>query len=245
MNYHDMMMEAGLSDLLGGSRGSNFIARLMAEQKYKNASPADRAVPYRPVRIKGKKQPNPTPGNYNPPPFDPAEGTADLQRTSMSRADPFLYNKLANASQAPSGTNKAAYGASPFIRRHFGNVGLLPETAAQKAARKGYPNRQSAESQEETKEKRAESLKEYRKKKDNARIRDKEQRKPESIRRADRKKKELAELSEAEKKAKQVADRDNKVYIKQLRKSVRKGSEEETMFLAAARAERARQRARR
>ena len=148
MNYVDMMEGAGLGDVLrpqeefmkeherlvellsdkkeGGSGKSNFIARLMAEQKYKHRDASERDKPYEQTKT----------GKYRKPVMDP-----EVDDTTMSQAIKFDYDKIANKKQAPSGTNKEAYGASPFIAYHFGHA-TIPrkpkETAAQTAARRGF-----------------------------------------------------------------------------------------------------------
>lgn len=167
MNYVDMMEDAGLGDVLipkkefvkeherlvsllnqsdtpalrkeakkGGSVNSNFIARLMAEAKYKNAVPADKApTPYRPLRGP-RADKNPTKGRTGRPVMDPE---TDKDKTTMSQAIKFNYKKIANKEQLATGENQASYGASPFIRHHFGNASAKPkETGAQSAARKKF-----------------------------------------------------------------------------------------------------------
>ena len=176
MNYVDMMEGAGLGDVLipkkefvkeherlvkllnqsdipalrkeakdqqaelkkeGGSGKSNFIARLMAEQKYKHRDASERDKPYEQTKT----------GKYRKPVMDP-----EVDDTTMSQAIKFDYDKIANKKQVPSGTNKEAYGASPFIAYHFGHA-TIPrkpkETAAQTAARRGFstaePRRDDAE----------------------------------------------------------------------------------------------------
>lgn len=119
----------------GGSGKSNFIARLMAEQKYKHAVPADKGKPYRPARGKNK-DPNPTQGAYRKPVMDP-----EVDETKMSQPIKFNYRKIANKKQLSSGENAGAYGASPFITHHFGlaqSSAKPKENAYQKAARKGF-----------------------------------------------------------------------------------------------------------
>jgi hypothetical protein len=180
MNYVDMMEGAGLGDVLapkeefmkeherlvellsdkqGGSGKSNFIARLMAEQKYKHATGADKNLPYRPARGKNKSS-NPTKGIYRKPVMDP-----EVDDTEMSQAIKFDYNKIANKNQVRSGTNPEAYGASPFIAHHFGlarSTQKPRETAAQTAARRGF--RKDVEQRDEdmtASEKRATAREEY------------------------------------------------------------------------------------
>lgn len=128
----------------GGSGKSNYIARLMAEAKYKHAIPADKEKPYRPARGKNK-DPNPTQGAYRKPVMDP-----ERDDTNMSRADKFDYNKLGNASQVRNYTNpdgeKNPYGASPFITHHFGlakSASKPKETAEQTAARRKFSGREA------------------------------------------------------------------------------------------------------
>lgn len=118
----------------GGSVNSNFIARLMAEAKYKNAVPADKApTPYRPLRGP-RADKNPTKGRTGRPAMDP-----ESDDTTMSQAIKFNYKKIANKEQLATGENQASYGASPFIRQHFGNVSAkTKETSAQSAARKKF-----------------------------------------------------------------------------------------------------------
>jgi hypothetical protein len=110
----------------GGSGKSNFIARLMAEQKYKHRDASERDKPYEQTKT----------GKYRKPVMDP-----EVDDTKMSQAIKFDYNKIANKKQTPSGTNAEAYGASPFIAYHFGHA-TIPrkprETAAQTAARRGF-----------------------------------------------------------------------------------------------------------
>ena len=110
----------------GGSGKSNFIARLMAEQKYKHRDASERDKPYEQTKT----------GKYRKPVMDP-----EVDDTKMSQAIKFDYNKIANKKQTPSGTNAEAYGASPFIAYHFGHA-TIPrkprESAAQTAARRGF-----------------------------------------------------------------------------------------------------------
>lgn len=113
----------------GGSGKSNYIARLMAEAKYKHRDPSEKDKPYDQT----------TTGKYRKPVMDP-----ERDETKMSRADKFDYRKIANKSQ--SGTNKEAYGASPFITHHFGLVQSArkpKETAAQSAARRKFSGREA------------------------------------------------------------------------------------------------------
>lgn len=124
----------------GGSGKSNYIARLMAEAKYKHRDPSEKNKPYDETKT----------GKYRKPVMDP-----ERDDTKMSRADKFDYNKLGNASQVRNYTNpdgeKNPYGASPFITHHFG---LAPsarkprETAEQTAARRKFSGRE-AQSEEE------------------------------------------------------------------------------------------------
>jgi hypothetical protein len=110
------------AELKGGrGRASGFIMRMMAENKLKHK------------------------GQYKNP-------TAPLAPESkMNKPVAFDLERLANAKQKPGGKNKKAYGASPFIMRHFGSPGAVEfvpraergkaaasapgETAAQKEAR--------------------------------------------------------------------------------------------------------------
>jgi hypothetical protein len=235
MDYLELMRGAGLGDVLapkeefmkeherlvallgdpvsGGSNKSNFIARLMAEQKYKHATGADRKpAPYRPGRKDGRKTSNPTKGVYRKPVMDP-----DVDETEMRAPIKFDYNKLAFKRQDPRGRDKTEedkheYGASPFIAHHFGNVrsrGQRREDEVQKAARRyfsGKPEKAEEEEEEEeereeeteaerkerAKEQRQEALEEFRRKKKalsiEERLEKKDIRKPESIKRAERKK---------------------------------------------------------
>jgi hypothetical protein len=154
MNYVDMMEDAGLGDVLapkeefmkeherlvellsdkqGGSRGSNFIARLMAEQKYKHRDASEKDKPYEQTKT----------GKYRKPVMDP-----EVDDTTMSQAIKFDYNKIANKNQVRSGENRAAYGASPFITHHFGlaqSASKQKETAAQSAARRKFSGREARE----------------------------------------------------------------------------------------------------
>jgi hypothetical protein len=110
----------------GGSQKSNFIARMMAEAKYKHRSPEEYNEPY----DKETKKP----GSYvRGSVMNPAE-----DETTMNRADEFDYNALATKSQSKKGKNKKnPYGASPFIAYHFGNAQSKPsESAVQKVQRK-------------------------------------------------------------------------------------------------------------
>ena len=112
----------------GGSGKSNFIARMMAEAKYKHRDPSEKDKPYAQTKT----------GKYRKPVMDP-----ERDDTKMSQAVKFDYKKIANKNQ--SGSNKEAYGASPFITHHFG---LVPsahkpkETAAQTAARRKFSGRE-------------------------------------------------------------------------------------------------------
>jgi hypothetical protein len=118
----------------GGSGKSNYIARLMAEAKYKHRDPSEKDKPYDET----------TTGKYRKPVMDP-----ERDETKMSRADKFDYRKIANKSQ--SGTNKEAYGASPFITHHFGlaqSARKPRETAAQTAARRKFSGREEQSEEE-------------------------------------------------------------------------------------------------
>ena len=168
MEYMDLMEGAGLGDVLrpqeefmkeherlvgllsdkkeGGSGKSNFIARLMAEQKYKHRDPSEKNKPYEQI----------TTGKYRKPVMDP-----EVDETKMSQAIKFDYNKIANKNQVRSGTNPEAYGASPFIAYHFGHA-TIPrkprETAAQTAARRKFSGREAkAEEKAEAKKPKASS----------------------------------------------------------------------------------------
>lgn len=106
----------------GGSGKSNYIARLMAEAKYKHRKPSEKDKPY-----------DKSLGEYKKPVMNP-----ETDETQMNRADVFDYDKIANKNQVQSGKNKAQYGASPFIVSHFGHatVPKPKESALQKQARK-------------------------------------------------------------------------------------------------------------
>ena len=131
----------------GGSNPSNFIARMMAEAKYKHRSAEEKRLPY------DKKTAQP--GKYvRGSVMDPEDDD-----TTMSQAIKFNYNKLASASQSRNSENKKGnpYGASPFIAHHFGNAKSKPrETAIQSAARnkwrKGVRARAPAGEDEEEEE---------------------------------------------------------------------------------------------
>lgn len=113
----------------GGSGKSNFIARMMAEAKYKHRDPSEKDKPYDQTKT----------GKYRKPVMDP-----ERDDTKMSQAVKFDYKKLASKNQ--SGTNKEAYGASPFITHHFGLVQSArkpKETAAQSAARRKFSGREA------------------------------------------------------------------------------------------------------
>lgn len=113
----------------GGSRGSNFIARMMAEAKYKHRDPSEKDKPYDQTQT----------GTYRKPVMDP-----DRDDTKMSQAVKFDYKKIANKNQ--SGSNSEAYGASPFIAHHFGlaqSASKKKETAAQSAARRKFSGREA------------------------------------------------------------------------------------------------------
>ncbi len=109
-------------ELKGGrSQASGFVMRMMAEAKKKHGG-----EPY------GTKPKIPSYRN----PTDPLH-----PNSTMSKAIPFDFKKLANSGQ--SGENENPYGASPFIIKHFSKKGILmtpkgKETAEQKAARKGW-----------------------------------------------------------------------------------------------------------
>jgi hypothetical protein len=129
MKEHERLVEL-LSDKQGGSRGSNFIARLMAEQKYKHRDASEKGKPYEQT----------TTGKYRKPVMDP-----ERDDTTMNQAVKFDYNKIANKNQVRSGENRAAYGASPFITHHFGlarSTQKPKETAAQTAARRAFSGRE-------------------------------------------------------------------------------------------------------
>ena len=157
MKEHERLVEL-LSDKQGGSRGSNFIARLMAEQKYKHRDASEKGKPYEQT----------TTGKYRKPVMDP-----ERDDTTMSQAVKFDYNKIANKNQVRSGENRAAYGASPFITHHFGlarSTQKPKETAAQTAARRRF--RKDVEQQDEdmtASEKRAAAREEYKRRRGEAR----------------------------------------------------------------------------
>ncbi len=206
----------------GGSNKSNFIARLMAEQKYKHATGADKNLPYRPARGP-RKDPNPTKGEYRKPVMDP-----EVDETEMRAPIKFDYSKLAFKRQDPRGRKKTEkdkheYGASPFIAHHFGNArseAKKKEDAVQAAARRFFSGKApkaekeeeeeeeeetEAEKKERAKEQRKESLEEFRRKRAEQSLserREKDLRKPESIKRAERKDRQLAKLT-----AEQIAER--------------------------------------
>lgn len=133
-------LEAELSKK-GGSNASNFIARMMAEAKFKHASPEEKQKGY-----------NPSLGKYvKHSVMDP-----DNDDTEMNQAIKFDYNKLASASQSKSSQNKQGnpYGASPFIAYHFGHAQTKPrESAVQKAARNKFRKRPAPSAVEEKEEK--------------------------------------------------------------------------------------------
>lgn len=119
----------------GGSGKSNYIARLMAEAKYKHRDPSEKNKPYDETKT----------GKYRKPVMDP-----ERDDTKMSRADKFDYNKLGNASQVRNYKNpdgeKNPYGASPFITHHFGlakSASKPRETAEQTAARRKFSGREA------------------------------------------------------------------------------------------------------
>lgn len=115
----------------GGSINSNFIARLMAEAKYKHREPSQKHIPY----DKNSKQP----GKYvNHSVMDPED-----EDTTMSQPIKFEYDKIANKNQVPTGENNDGnpYGASPFITYHFGHARMERkpnETRVQAEARKEF-----------------------------------------------------------------------------------------------------------
>lgn len=76
--------------MVGASKKSGFIQRMMWEVKHKHK------------------------GTYKTPTYPLAPDS------KMNAEAEFEYKKLANAAQ--DGENEAKYGASPFIRRHFGTV---------------------------------------------------------------------------------------------------------------------------
>jgi hypothetical protein len=90
--------KAEMADQLKGGRGkaSGFIMRMMAENKLKH---------------KGQYQ-NPT------APLAP--------ESKMNAPVAFDLTQLANPRQAPGGKNRKAYGASPFIMKHFGTAQSVP-----------------------------------------------------------------------------------------------------------------------
>jgi hypothetical protein len=108
----------------GGSGKSNFIARMMAETKYKHRNPSDRNKPY-----------DKSLGKYKKPVMNP-----DDDETEMNKPIKFDYNMIANEKQVKSGANEKPYGASPFITKHFGHatVPMPKESALQKEARKRF-----------------------------------------------------------------------------------------------------------
>ena len=229
MKEHERLVALLGDPVSGGSNKSNFIARLMAEDKYKHAIGPDRKpAPYRPGRKNGRKTSNPTKGVYRKPVMNP-----DVDETKMSAPIKFDYNKLAFKRQDPRGREKTEedkheYGASPFITHHFGNVrsrGQRREDEVQKAARRyfsGKPEKAEKEEEEEeeeeeteaerkerAKEQRKESLEEFRRKTKGLSLserREKDLRKPESIKRAERKARQLAELTAAEERERKAAD---------------------------------------
>jgi len=211
----------------GGSNKSNFIARLMAEQKYKHATGADKNLPYRPARGP-RKDPNPTKGVYRKPVMDP-----EVDETEMRAPIKFDYSKLAFKRQDPRGRKKTdkdkhEYGASPFIAHHFGNArseAKRREDEVQKAARRFFSGKApkaekeeeeeeeeeetEAERKERAKEQRKESLEEFRRKRADQSIPDrfeKDLRKPESIKRAERKARQLANMTEKQREQMKAAD---------------------------------------
>ena len=108
----------------GGSGKSNFIARLMAETKYKHRSPSDKNKPY-----------DKSLGEYKKPVMNP-----ENDETDMNKPIKFDYNMIANENQVKSGANEKPYGASPFITKHFGHasVPMPKESALQKEARRQF-----------------------------------------------------------------------------------------------------------
>jgi hypothetical protein len=229
MKEHERLVALLGDPVSGGSNKSNFIARLMAEQKYKHATGEDRKpAPYRPGRKKGRKTPNPTKGEYRKPVMDPL-----YDKTDMNAPIKFDYSKLAFKRQDPRGRKKTdkdkhEYGASPFITHHFGNArseAKAKEDAVQAAARRFFSGKApkaekeeeeeeeeeetEAERKERAKEKRKESLEEFRRKRADQSIPDrleKDLRKPESIKRAERKARQLAKLTERQKEQREIAD---------------------------------------
>lgn len=248
MKSQSMLEHERLVDLLGGSNKSNFIARMMAEDKYKHALPVDqRPAPYRPGRKNGRKTANPTKGIYRKPVMD-----AEVDDTDMRQPITFDFNKLAAKRQDPSGVGPKKYGASPFIIHHFGNVASdakKREDAKQKAARKFFGTQNTPDDDDDdddepppprarkarkvrnqaaAKEARAEAMEDFRQRRANVSMADRESngRKPESVKRAERKKRQLAALSPAEKAAKKDAEKAAKIYVPSLRRSVRRNSQE-------------------
>lgn len=210
MKSQSMLEHERLVDLLGGSNKSNFIARMMAETKYKHALPVDqRPAPYRPGRKNGRKTANPTKGTYRKPVMD-----ANVDDTDMRQPITFDFNKLAAKRQDPSGVGPKKYGASPFIIHHFGNAASdakKREDNKQKAARKFFGTQNTPDDDDDdddepppprarkarkvrnqaaAKEARAEAMEDFRQRQRNLgvgdRLRGVDARKPESIKRAER-----------------------------------------------------------
>jgi hypothetical protein len=214
----------------GGSNKSNFIARMMAEDKYKHALPEDRRPrPYRQGRKNGRPTANPTKGVYRKPVMDPEEDDTDMRAPIK-----FNYNKLAHPRQDPDAENKRKYGASPFIAHHFGNAAsdaIAREDAVQKRARKffGKKDEEDEDDDEEeedvpprapraprvrdenaAKRKREDAREEFKQRKQTReRMRD-DVRLPESIKRAERKRKQLAAMSPEERERRKIADKERK-----------------------------------
>lgn len=143
----------------GGSQKSNFIARMMAEAKYKHRSPDEKYLPY------SKKDRGP--GKYvKDSVMDPDVDTD----TMMNRADKFDYNALATARQSQDGKNKKGnpYGASPFIAYHFGQAQSKPsESSIQKQSRDKWRKKSAprVEDGEEKEDKRAIARRAYQERK--------------------------------------------------------------------------------
>ena len=145
----------------GGSQRSNFVARMMAEAKYKHRSPNEKFLPY--------NKENKGPGKYvKDSVMDP---DVDMD-TMMNRADKFDYNRLATARQSQDGKNKKGnpYGASPFIAYHFGQAQSKPsESAIQKQSRDKWRKKSArVEDGEEKEDKRAIARRAYQERKSKA-----------------------------------------------------------------------------
>ena len=82
----------------GFSKQSGFIRRMMAENT---------------VAHKGQYKNEPYNKFFHP-------------KSTMDKKVPFSLTKLTNKSQSPAGKNPSAYGASPFILKHFGTVQGAP-----------------------------------------------------------------------------------------------------------------------